>query len=356
MALFSFAKKQVEESKDPEALYSKFLEYHKQNNDKEAFRYLLAAAEQGHVSAQNNLGVYYLQGKGTEKNDAEAVKWFEKAAEKGYAEAQRNLGSAYGMGIGGLKKDFEKTTQLYELAAAGGSQKAAAKLQEMRKAGLAAPDITGEMFEKLEARAKTKDNEAILLTALCYRDGKGIGRNKSQFFARVIAAAQNGYEPAKRLLNTLDPVEILNCGHSNYIPGCYGTAFHFYYAAAKLGLGEAWAYVARCFMEGNGREKDLSKAKWCIEQGEVSGDPEFYIALGKIYVSNNEVKKAEACFASAVEKGCVSGLLHLGKLYFQENELHDLDKSIHYYTKAAEAENEEAMFFLSDVYAQSRVS
>ena len=37
----------------------------------------------------------YAKGKGVPENDAEAVKWFLKAAEQGFAGAQYNLGNVY---------------------------------------------------------------------------------------------------------------------------------------------------------------------------------------------------------------------------------------------------------------------
>ncbi len=57
-------------------------------------------AEQGHASAQNNLGVMYNEGQGVQQEYAEAVKWYRKAAEQGFAGAQNNLGSMYESGQG----------------------------------------------------------------------------------------------------------------------------------------------------------------------------------------------------------------------------------------------------------------
>ena len=49
------------------------------------------AADQGHVDAQNNLGVMYFTGEGVERDEKKAVMWFEKAAAQGNADAQANL-------------------------------------------------------------------------------------------------------------------------------------------------------------------------------------------------------------------------------------------------------------------------
>ena len=58
------------------------------------------AAEQGHTSAQFNLGSMYDDGRGVVQDYKEAVKWYRKAAEQGDAGAQYNLGVMYLHGTG----------------------------------------------------------------------------------------------------------------------------------------------------------------------------------------------------------------------------------------------------------------
>ncbi len=50
-------------------------------------------AEQGHASAQNNLGHMYGNGEGVPQDYAEAVRWYRLAAEQGHDTAQHNLGN-----------------------------------------------------------------------------------------------------------------------------------------------------------------------------------------------------------------------------------------------------------------------
>ena len=49
-------------------------------NDKEALRWYMKAADQGHAKAQFSTGVMYDQGKGVPQNYKEAFRWFMKAA------------------------------------------------------------------------------------------------------------------------------------------------------------------------------------------------------------------------------------------------------------------------------------
>ena len=59
-----------------------------EKSDKEAVRWYLQAADQGHADAQYCLGFAYETGEGAEKSDKEAVRWYRQAADQGKAAAQ----------------------------------------------------------------------------------------------------------------------------------------------------------------------------------------------------------------------------------------------------------------------------
>jgi TPR repeat protein len=56
-------------------------------------------AEAGDAAAQNRLGLIYQSGKGVKQDDAEAIKWYLKAAQQRSAIAQYNLGLMYSRGL-----------------------------------------------------------------------------------------------------------------------------------------------------------------------------------------------------------------------------------------------------------------
>ena len=89
-------------------------------NDAEAVRWYRLAAEQGHATAQSNLGVMHAKGEGVLKDNAEAVRWYRLAAEQGVASAQFNLGVMYDNGEGVLKDDAE-AVRWYRLGCRAGS-------------------------------------------------------------------------------------------------------------------------------------------------------------------------------------------------------------------------------------------
>ncbi len=60
-------------------------------DNNQALRWYRKAADQGHTSAQYNLGVMYREGKGVAQDDKQAARWYRKAADQGDADAQHNL-------------------------------------------------------------------------------------------------------------------------------------------------------------------------------------------------------------------------------------------------------------------------
>ena len=73
------------------AQYKVALYYETNQDEKSSVKWYRKAAEQGHSSAQFNLGVCYQQGYGVEVDSKEAVKWYRKAAEQGHRDGQYKL-------------------------------------------------------------------------------------------------------------------------------------------------------------------------------------------------------------------------------------------------------------------------
>jgi TPR repeat protein len=84
-----------------------------------AVRLLEQLANDGNRSAQYNLGMMYIQGKGVPQNLAEGAEWYRRAAVQGDVEAERNLGSMYQHGIG-VPEDNAEAAKWYLNAAERG--------------------------------------------------------------------------------------------------------------------------------------------------------------------------------------------------------------------------------------------
>jgi uncharacterized protein len=67
-------------------------------NYAEAVKWLRLAADQGHDTAELNLGSAYENGYGVPRNYAEAMKWYRLSADHGNAEAQDRYAVLYRYG------------------------------------------------------------------------------------------------------------------------------------------------------------------------------------------------------------------------------------------------------------------
>jgi uncharacterized protein len=94
---------------------------------------LRKAATAGDTLAQFNLGTLYLQGLGVREDDAEAEKWFLRAAEQGYAPAQVLVGMIYSMDGKGF--NYAEAAKWYLKAAEQGDKPAQVAIGEMYEFG-----------------------------------------------------------------------------------------------------------------------------------------------------------------------------------------------------------------------------
>ena len=90
--------------------------------------------DQGVAEAQNNLGILYLYGSGTQQNYTEALKWFRKAVEQRNAAAEGNLGVMYENGWG-LATNVTEAISCYRKAAVLGNSSAEQSIQRLTKSG-----------------------------------------------------------------------------------------------------------------------------------------------------------------------------------------------------------------------------
>ena len=104
----------------PDELYSRGVSHYIKQEYEQAVDFFRKAAEQGHATAQYNLGVCYYNGQGVIQDYKEAVKWYRKAAEQGYANAQNNLGGCYYNGWG-VAQDYNEAVKWYKKAAEQGN-------------------------------------------------------------------------------------------------------------------------------------------------------------------------------------------------------------------------------------------
>lgn len=87
-------------------------------------------AESGDPGAQYELGTRYHYGDGVTQNDSEAVKWFIRAAEQGHVVSQATLGYFYWVGQG-VPRDITKAYFWSVLARAGGDEASKYRIESL---------------------------------------------------------------------------------------------------------------------------------------------------------------------------------------------------------------------------------
>ncbi|BCS87748.1 tetratricopeptide repeat protein [Pseudodesulfovibrio sediminis] len=131
-------------------------------------------------------------------------------------------------------------------------------------------------------------------------------------------------------------------GNKAYLQSDYKTALAKYTEAAQDGNANAQYHLAVMYAEGQGTEKDLSRAAGLLEQATAQGhsDAQLMLGLFNIYgdgVPANPAKGAELIKESAVNGNDV-GMYYLGNLYAAGLGVQkDIPTALHWMQQAKEA-------------------
>lgn len=177
---------------------------------KDLFYKLQACASFGDKRCQNQLGIWYELGLGTEQNFELALKWFEKAAEQGYAAAYGNIGNLYYKGDG-VEKDFQK-------------------------------------FFKYSSIGADKNHPGCqYYLGLCYLKGVGVEKDYAKAFFWFKKSAEQDYAPAFNYLAA--------CFYEGYgVEKSIKQTIHFLTKATKAGNIVAIKIIIKLFKNGKGIE------------------------------------------------------------------------------------------------------
>ena len=159
-----------------------------------AFHYYSLAAEQNNPTALHNLGSLYYNGLGTKRNTKVAVELFKKSAELGNDDAKVNLAFIY---LTGKNKDDAVNSTIVELldqAQTNGDQLARFMLGYAYYSGFAVEKDYKKAFKLIKAAAsgEAQFDEAQLVLADMYRNGKGTVQNFNRAISAYRAAVNQG--------------------------------------------------------------------------------------------------------------------------------------------------------------------
>lgn len=155
----------------------------------------IAAAKEGKLAAQFNLGRCFNAGNNIEKNQTQAVHWWLKAAEHGHIISQYNLGLCYQKGVG-VKVDYKKAHSWFKKASDKGDPFAQLELGRLYLHGALGQVDYKKAFPMFKKAAIQGHHEAQMMLAWAYISGEGVNSNKKEGEKWMRVAASNGNERA----------------------------------------------------------------------------------------------------------------------------------------------------------------
>ena len=174
-------------------------------------------AEQGHASAQSNLGYLYENGLGVPIDLSEAMRWYRQSAEQGNSYSQTRLGYLFERGLGVPRNDT----------------------------------LAAQWFAK---SAEAGDEQGQSWLASMYRDGRGVTRNYKEAEKWFSLAAEQGSAWASMNIG------LLYTHGGDGVPQDYAKAVDFFRKAADGGDAEALYNLGWAYEQGLGVPADRQQA------------------------------------------------------------------------------------------------
>ena len=187
----SAAEQRAMSKEETEALLKKATNAYKSGEYETAIHIWRNLAEKGDAQAQNNLGVCYVKGDGTERDIPTAVFWFRKAAEQGYVKAMWNLGRIMEQD-NGVGPDLAEAARWYRMAAENGHSRAAVNLGLAYDNGDGVRKDPAEAVRWYQMAADQGDELGMYYVGLGYEKGIGIPQDLKQATAWYRKAADQG--------------------------------------------------------------------------------------------------------------------------------------------------------------------
>ena len=299
-----------------------FKQYIKNQDAKDAMKFLTKYAEKGSPLAQFWLGAYFFVGRGVPKNLANAVELFTKSAEQNNIVSLSWLGVCYYYGSGvsiNYKKAYECFIKVVEV----------------------------ENYDVYRRRSYIMRIYIIAQCMLgnCYYFGNGVSQNYTQ--------AVEWYKKAMeyRIPNKYDG----NYKRDDNPPKDLIKMYDWHIVQIKSKMGMAQNNLAVCYSKGLGVQKDPKIAIECYRKSADNNNAKAQYALGLYYFKGNEVnqdyKKSVEFFLKSAQKGHAYAQYYLGECYFNGyGVLQDYQKAVEWYSKSVEQDNASAQFALGNCY------
>lgn len=244
---------------------------------KTGLMWLTKAANGGLLDAQTNLGILYRNGEGKDipKNSSLAFYWYMEAAKQGDKDSQFNVGYMYDTGEGVTRNDFE-AVNWYRKAADQGHAAAQRNLGINYNRGIGVAQNYTESIKWYQKAADQGDSNAMLNLGYMYNNGVGVVKDYKKAYDLYTKAAEKGNIIAMNNIGAM-----FNDG--DYVTQNYAEAARWYLRAAEAGYGRSMRNIAAMFENGNGVPYSPSQALEWYQKGANAGDELAMERLAKAY-------------------------------------------------------------------------
>lgn len=171
-------------------------DYADSGETQKAYEYYVKAAAQDCVN--EGIGTCLEYGIGVEENEGEAFKYYLKAAEEGYMRAMYHTGRCYYYGYG-VKENYNEAFRWFNDAAGHEFIPAIYYKGKMLLAGEGCMQNLEEGIALLRQAAENELGEAQFLLGNCYLVGKGVDPDDDTAMEWFERAADNGHEQAQKV-------------------------------------------------------------------------------------------------------------------------------------------------------------
>lgn len=337
------------------------------------------AVDNGSTKAMYQLGRMYEEGMGVDLDYVQATEYYRKAAHLGHIDAQLMLGNCYATGAG-VTPDYDRAISYWTMAADQGSKQAQHNIEWVGY-------INNEELDAAKSLIYGTDgiDQDISFGLDIVNKGIRLGDSAAVYFmGKLLITGIPGYiEPD--ITTGLD--NIIDAAHQGEVGAVYdfisiwktqsldgvtvevSDAFfgkHMVSIAEKIeeteyGLNWAYAYAAWAYAYGNGvAESESIAQQWVTRLPKEMKDGEFIKSLPingnkgkpqneqlpKIHkndsASQNQALTEDELIKKA-EAGDVDSMLELANRFYNPQSYTDLERSVMWDTKAAEAGNEDGM-------------
>lgn len=349
----------------PEAAFRRASELGERGEIVKAFPLFVRAAKAGITEAEYRVARCYLQGTGVPPSRMEGARWLMRAADRGHVDAQSQLAALFVHGLAGPVSDAddEKSGELFAneapakpdfASAARWARKAADADSASGQAMLAfvltwGPDSIRDLDEAhrlYEKAAKADCPEGCLGYALSLAKRATGDDEKSEAAKYMRRAADSGLTTAIYLLATLTE-------QGFGVPRDPAAAMQLYRKAAERGLREAQFRWGRALIDGRHVEPNSIEGESWLRKAALAGDVEAAAMVGDLNIKSKKPPnylEAANWYRRAAEAGHKNAAHALGSLYLTgAGVAEDKDEAARWLRISAEAGNPASQIDLANL-------